>query len=150
MTTLTQKERMLLEDLKKQEQVCIDKYTKYSAEACDEQLKNLFSQLGQKETEHLQTINLILNGTIPPLPQNSPVTPEQYTPSACENKKNDEYLCSDALASEKHVSGEYNTIVFEFSATDVRDMLNHIQKEEQQHGYKIYNYMAQNGMYNAQ
>ena len=78
---------MLLEDLKKQEQVCIDKYTKYSAEACDEQLKNLFSQLGQKETEHLQTIHLILNGTVPPLPQNSPVTPEQYTPSACENKK---------------------------------------------------------------
>jgi ferritin len=26
--------------------------------------------------------------------------------------------------------------------------LNHIQKEEQQHGEQIYNYMAQNGMYN--
>jgi len=37
--------------------------------------------------------------------------------------------------------------VFEFSDTAVRDALNHIQKEEQEHGDKIYKYMAQNGMY---
>ncbi|PWM46786.1 MAG: spore coat protein [Clostridiales bacterium] len=149
MMALTQKEKTLLEDMKKQEQVCVDKYNRYSADACDGQLKNLFSQLGQKETEHLNTINQILNGTLPPLPQSqsSPLTPEQYTPSNCENKKNDEFLCSDALSTEKHVSGEYNTVLFEFSDTAVREMLNHIQKEEQEHGYKIYNYMAQNGMY---
>ncbi|WP_334299750.1 spore coat protein [Terrisporobacter sp.] len=30
----------------------------------------------------------------------------------------------------------------------MRQVLNHIQKEEQDHGEKIYNYMNQHGMYN--
>ena len=33
--TLTQKETSLLSDLKSQEQLCIDKYQRYSDEACD-------------------------------------------------------------------------------------------------------------------
>ena len=39
--TLTQKETGLLADLKTQEQLCIEKYTKYESEACDPQLKTL-------------------------------------------------------------------------------------------------------------
>ncbi|HHW60872.1 MAG TPA: spore coat protein, partial [Syntrophomonadaceae bacterium] len=31
-----------------------------------------------------------------------------------------------------------------------RQVLNHIQKEEQQHGEGIFNYMQNNGMYNLQ
>lgn len=64
-----------------------------------------------------------------------------------QNKQNDSYLCSDLLSTEKHVSSVYNTAIFEFKNTQIRDALNHIQKEEQQHGEEIYNYMAQNGMY---
>ena len=50
--TLTQKEQSLLKDLKDQEQLCIDKYTKHSACAKDPQLKNLFTQLAQHESFH--------------------------------------------------------------------------------------------------
>lgn len=57
-------------------------------------------------------------------------------------------LCTDLLSTEKHVSSVYNICVFEFRDTNIRDTLNHIQKEEQQHGEQIYNYMSQNGMYN--
>ncbi|MEG2144480.1 MAG: spore coat protein, partial [Oscillospiraceae bacterium] len=42
----------------------------------------------------------------------------------------------------------YDTSIFEFKNKNVRDTLNHIQKEEQEHGEKIYGFMAQNGMYN--
>ena len=40
---LTSKEITALEDLRTQEQSCIDKYTKYEKEAKDTVLKNLFS-----------------------------------------------------------------------------------------------------------
>ena len=48
MLNLTTKERMLLEDEKKHEQLCVQKYQDYSNKACDSELKNLFSQIGQK------------------------------------------------------------------------------------------------------
>ena len=52
-----------------------------------------------------------------------------------------------ALAGEKHVSGLYDTSVFEFRDGQARNVLNHIQKEEQEHGKQLYDYMTVNGMY---
>jgi spore coat protein CotF len=48
---------------------------------------------------------------------------------------------------EKHVSAVYNTAVFEFAQPLLRDVFASIQKEEQNHGEKLNNYMAENGMY---
>jgi len=62
---LTQKETTLLQDLKTQEKLCVDKYSKYSASACDGELKNIFSQIGKTEQQHLDTVNQILGGSIP-------------------------------------------------------------------------------------
>ncbi|MBR6549554.1 MAG: ferritin-like domain-containing protein, partial [Clostridia bacterium] len=63
--TLTQKETTFLNEFKTQEQLCIDKYTKYAGEACDSCLKNLFTELAQAERTHLNTINQMLNGQEP-------------------------------------------------------------------------------------
>jgi spore coat protein CotF len=52
------------------------------------------------------------------------------------------------LMTEKYVSGAYDTAIFEFRDPQVRQILNHIQKEEQQHGEAIFNYMESMGMYN--
>jgi hypothetical protein len=41
----------------------------------------------------------------------------------------------------------YDTCIFEFADANVRSLLNHIQKEEQEHGKMIYDYMAVNCMY---
>ena len=46
---LTQKETSLLKDLKTQEKLCVDKYTQYSADARDPQLKTLFSDIAAVE-----------------------------------------------------------------------------------------------------
>ena len=46
----------------------------------------------------------------------------------------------------KYVSATYNTSVFEFAQPKLRNVLNHIQKEEQEHGLKIYQYMSANNM----
>ena len=62
---LTQKETSLLKDMKEQEQICVEKYNKYASDACDGQLKNLFTQLGQTEQQHLNTITQIMSGTVP-------------------------------------------------------------------------------------
>jgi predicted Zn-dependent protease len=45
---------------------------------------------------------------------------------------------------------DYNTAIFEFVDTNVRQVLNHIQKEEQQHGEGVFHYMMNHGMYNPQ
>ena len=50
----------------------------------------------------------------------------------------------------KYVSGTYDTAIFEFKDTQVRDVLNHIQKEEQKHGEAIFKYMESKGMYQPQ
>ena len=70
--TLTQKESSLLSDLKSQEQLCIEKYGKYSNEARDPALKNLFSEILTNEQKHLDTVNSILAGTEVTMPAASP------------------------------------------------------------------------------
>ena len=148
---LTQKEMMLLNDLKGQEQLCIEKYSRYSAEAFDGNLKNLFTDIGNVEKSHLDTINSMLNGTFTQLSGGSgnsnSASPIAVSSCTGSQKDSDAYLCTDALAGEKHASSLYDTCIFEFSDVNVRNALNHIQKEEQQHGEKIYAYMAKNCMY---
>lgn len=151
---LTQKETSLLKDLKSQEEICVKKYNDYACQAHDGQLKGLLSSIGQVEQQHLDTINQIMGGTIPQMnsgggggkPQLT-FTPTYNMASTDPNKQKDAYLCSDLLSTEKHVSSVYDTAIFEFKNTQLRDILNHIQKEEQEHGEQIYNYMEQNGMY---
>lgn len=95
-----------------------------------------------------------MSGTIPAIQsgENKQIqqtfTPTYNMSDSSQNKQKDSYLCTDLLSTEKHVSSTYNTCIFEFRDTNIRNILNHIQKEEQQHGEHIYNYMAQNGMYN--
>ena len=150
--TLNQKETTLLTDLKSQEQLCIEKYTKYSSTAHDGELKNLFTTLAQNEQKHLDTITQILGGTEVKMSSESPSAAEaklECKMSTCNEteKKEDAYLCKDALAMEKHVSSVYDTSVFEFTSPVLRDTLAHIQKEEQNHGEQLYSYMSANQMY---
>lgn len=149
--TLTPKESSLLADLKSQEQLCIEKYGKYEADAHDPCLKSLFKSIKSTEESHLSTVSRIMSGeevstnTAP-----SAVSQKlECQMSACSEseKKSDAFLCKDALAMEKHVSGLYDTTIFEFTSPTLRDTLNHIQKEEQNHGEQLYEYMSKNNMY---
>ncbi len=158
MTQLTQKEIMLLKDEKEQEELCIKKYTKYMQQAQDPQLKQLFSSILQHEQQHLNTINSLLSGNVPSMSgqgqqsqQGQQGQQNQMNMQAMKSQtgynQNDADICHDALATEKYVSSVYNTAIFEFKDHDTRQILNHIQKEEQEHGEQIFNYMHQNGYY---
>lgn len=147
---LTQKELTLIKDLKDQEQLCIDKYTKHSGCAVDSQLKALFAGIAGTERKHLETLCQIENGTVPSVQSGDKPLPtfhQTYNPTESEDKKNDCYLCTDLLTTEKHASHLYDTCIFEFKDSGVRQVLAHIQEEEQQHGKAIYDYMATNSMY---
>ena len=148
--TLTQKETSLLNDLKTQEQLCIDKYTEYEKSACSPELKTIFGNIKKTEESHLSTVTKMLGGEEVKMPDTTPeAKPCGCMPSSCSDadKKHDKFLCQDALATEKHVSSLYNTSVFEFTSPIMRDTLAHIQKEEQNHGETLYSYMSVNGMY---
>ncbi|HAA34103.1 MAG TPA: spore coat protein [Firmicutes bacterium] len=155
---LTQKEQMLLQDQKSHEEICIQKYKNYAEQAQDPQLKQMFSSFAEQEQQHWNTINQILSGQVPDMSQQqNQGQGQQYNPAASEVKQQmkgamgnqgDASLCTDMLMTEKYVSGTYDTAIFECVDTNVRQALNHIQKEEQQHGEAIFNYMKNKGMYN--
>lgn len=149
--TLTQKEHSLLLDLKSQEQLCIEKYGKYEQDANDPCLKSLFKSIKSTEESHLSTVSRIISGE-EVTTNTAPTAVSQKLEcqmSSCseQQKKSDAFLCKDALAMEKHVSGLYDTSIFEFTSPTLRDTLNHIQKEEQNHGEQLYEYMSKNNMY---
>ena len=150
----TQKEASLLEELKSQEKICVEKYGKYAQQALDPQLKQLFEQIRQTEQQHEQTVTQMLNGSVPQMNQQAGQQQNQasgqlpaYSAQPTPEKQADAYLCQDALGTEKHVSSVYDTSIFEFRSPQARQVLNHLQAEEQQHGEMIYAYMARNGMY---
>ena len=148
---LTQKETTLLTDMKGQEKLCVEKYTKYSSVALDPQLKDLFTALANVEQGHLNTLTQIDQGNTPSQNGGAQTVPtsfsSHYGMGDTPDKQSDCYLCSDLLSDEKHVSSLYNTCIFEFKDKNIRDALNHIQKEEQEHGKAIYDYMSTNNMY---
>jgi Coat F domain. len=173
--TLSTKERYLLEDQKTHEEQCIIKYDNYSNLASDSELKTIFKNLSQKEREHLQTINQLLNGQLPSMGGQSDSGSQQQQNSLQQNsqqqnsqqqnqqgntspmmrqvtteqgfKITDKEMCIDMLSTEKYVSGTYDTAIFEFKDPRIRDVLNHIQKEEQKHGETLFLYMQSKGMY---
>ena len=174
----TQKERTLLEDQKNHEEICIEKYSNYASLTQCPELKNIFESNGQAEQEHYNTLDQLLKGQMPQMQQSGSqqggqqsmqmksqqmqsqqsVNQQQmsqkssFMPNGQSSNYNtsDKDLCTDMLMTEKYVSGAYNTAIFEFRDPQVRNILNHIQKEEQQHGEKIYKYMESKGMYQVQ
>lgn len=149
---LTQKEKTLLEDQKIHEEICIQKYTNYAQQAKDPQLKQLFNQHASQEQQHYNTINQLLQGQQPIINGNQGVQQQipqiQSQPQAGMTNQEDASLCTDMLMTEKFVSSAYDTAIFESAHSPVRQTLQHIQKEEQEHGEGIFNYMQQHGMYN--
>lgn len=150
--TLTQKETDLLQDLKGQEQLCIEKYEQWARAAASEELATLFRALAEVERGHLTTVSDMLAGKVstPSGASTSPLSgcaTDKVTYANEDDRKKDAFLCADMLATEKHVSSVYNTGIFEFSDPQARRMLNHIQSEEQQHGLKLYEFMSANAMY---
>ncbi|EGT3617166.1 spore coat protein [Clostridium perfringens] len=195
MTTLTNKETMLIKEEKANEELCIAKYEKSIKEAQDPELKQLFSSILSHEKQHLTSLNRILNGDVPNIQQeaqsqqssnqqsssqnspqsntgnfnqgnsqfsnsgfnnsqlnifqnemNSKFSMETASEISPNNKFHGDYtLCQDALSTEKYISSSYNTAIFDCLDTQIRKVLNHIQKEEQEHGEQISNYMISHG-----
>lgn len=166
---LSNKERMLLQDQISHEEMCIQKYKKYANEAQDPQLIQLFNTYAGQEQQHYNTVNQILSGQMPNTGQSGAGQGQGQSQALTQTQAGggtgaplamkyggmgqnsaDALLCKDMLAMEKYISGTYDTSIFECTQTTVRQALNHIQKEEQQHGEGLFNYLQSHGMYNVQ
>ena len=173
---LTQKEQQLLSDQLNHEKVCIEKYNNYAQQVQDPQLKQMFSQYASEEQNHYDTVSQLLSGQQASMSagagqgygegQGGPQGQSQQRRGAHQQQggqaasfqgsagaagmtnQEDATLLGDMLMTEKFVSGAYDTAIFESANPEIRQSLQHIQKEEQQHGEGIFNYMSQHGMYN--
>ncbi len=147
---LNQQEKMFLNDLRTQEELCVEKYRFYAGEAKDDELKQLFRRIQKQEKAHYDALGEMLDGKIPELKNNA--GSESYEPKATYKaadtpaKKHDCFLCTDSITTEKYVSGAYNNDLFRFSSPDVRAALNDIQSDEQNHAELIYKYTPVNSM----
>ena len=148
---LSQKERMLLEDGKKQEELCVKKYQGYASKVQDVTLKNLLTEIAQEEQHHHNMIDQMLQGVAPNMTHVGGATTPQNdsTFKASSGNTNDQLLLEDLLSTEKYVSSFYDTLVFESADPKVRQAVQHIQKDEQGHGEKLFNYMNSHGMYDV-
>jgi hypothetical protein len=149
---LTEKETTTIRDLQTQEQSCIEKYKRYGQEAKDPVLKALFGELQQEEQKHYDSLQQVLDGTVPRCNVNDR-NGKNYNPTAsydsmssAEDKKTDCFLATDCIGTEKMVSGTYNSDVFVFGDSDVRKLLADIQVEEQNHAEMLWKYKTVNGM----
>lgn len=155
--SITQRERKILEDQKRHEEMCVQKYSNYANQAQDPELKQMFQTYAEQEQGHLNTLNQMLAGTAPDMQQQDQQNQQsqqqaQAGPNPMQNSmasQTDEMLCRDQLSTEKFVSSAYNTAIFDFSDTNARKVLNHIQKEEQEHGEGIMHYMKKKGIYQS-
>lgn len=152
MANLKEKEITAIKDLQTQEKSCIEKYKRYGQQAKDPVLKDLFGQLQKKEQEHYDTLGRVLNGEIVSCDCNDS-DGKNYQPKATytamsspEDKENDCFLATDCIGTEKLVSGEYNTNVFNFGEAWLRKLLADIQIEEQNHAEMLYKYKTVNQM----
>ena len=131
---LSEKEMAAIKDLQTQEKTCVEKYARYSKEAKDP-----------------DSLEQVLNGSVPPCDCNDS-DGKQYSPKATydmkesEDKKNDCFLATDCIGTEKLVSSEYNMDVFVCGEPSVRKLLADIQIEEQNHAEMLYKYKTVNSM----
>ena len=149
---LSEKETTTIQDLQTQEQSCIEKYKRYGQEAKDPVLRDLFSRLEKEEQRHYDTLSQVLTGDVLQCDCNDSEGGE-YNPTATydsmsnsDDKKADAFLATDCIGTEKLVSGEYNTNVFNFANSKLRKLLADIQIEEQNHAEMLYKYKTVNGM----
>lgn len=153
--TFNKKEQSLLKDLQSEEKMCAEKYRKAAENANDPFLQQMFNEIGQDEQEHYETVTQMLSGVMPEPSDkaNRKSRSGEKSPEALKSKvgraakQQDQYLLDDLLATEKFVSGAYNTSVFEFSDEKARQTLSKIQQQEQHHGKQLSAYMQANGMY---
>ena len=149
---LSEKETTTIQDLQTQEQSCIEKYKRYGQEAKDPVLRDLFNRLAKEEQRHYDTLSQVLTGDVLQCDCNDSEGGE-YNPTATydsmsnsDDKKADAFLATDCIGTEKLVSGEYNSNVFNFANSKLRKLLADIQIEEQNHAEMLYKYKTVNGM----
>ncbi|MCM1367575.1 MAG: ferritin-like domain-containing protein [Roseburia sp.] len=147
---LNQKETQLITELKTQEQLCVQKYDFYAAQAKDPELKSLFKQISKHEQNHFDMLDSLMNGVVPQIKHKAPLA-ANYNPQATNtgdkaSKDFDKFLCTDIIATEKYVATAYNDDLFYFASTDVRNILNAIMTDEQNHAEMIWKYKVANKM----
>ena len=159
---LSQKEKMILQDEKNQEELCVIKYQNYASQAQDPSLQQLLNTIGTEEQNHYNWIDQMLQGQQPNIGSGQQSQQQQggqaqqsqqqgwQAQQQAMGSAGDKILCNDLLSTEKYVSGTYDTGIFEAANPTVRQTLQHIQKEEQHHGELLFNYMNSHGMYNVQ
>jgi len=143
----------------------VSKYQNYAQQSQDSKLSQLFNKIAGEEQNHYNTVNQLLQNGGQGQPgqsggqgQSSQSGSQMSQASGQINLSqkgsgssgSDKYMLHDMLSTEKYVASAYNTGVFESAQPNVRQALQQIQQDEQNHGEQLYQYMSSHGMYQTQ
>jgi rubrerythrin len=147
---LSQRESECIQGLIKQESLCVEKYNQAANAACDPNLKNLMTALAENERQHHDTLTQMAGGTVPEVGKQGhrqqTMQPAVSSVKDSAGRQCDQFLCEDLLATEKQASSQYDASIFTFCDQNACTVLNHMQKEEQEHGRLLHSYLEKNGM----
>ncbi len=147
---LNQKECQLVTELKAQEKLCVQKYDFYAKQAKDPELKKLFKTLLKQEQTHYDMLQSLSEGNIPKITNRKPLSanyePQKSHSGNKEDLEFDKFLCTDLITTEKYVATDYNNDLFYFVSPEVRNVLNAIMTDEQNHAEMIWKYKQANKM----
>ena len=171
---LTTKEKTLISDTLSAEEICNQKYKYYAANANDQEVRQLFSNLVQQEDQHVQMLTDALNGNFDveaaqqrsssfrQKSQKRKSDPKMTSKSADMEIANnamsakdtkdvegldDRQILQDALMTVKHLSGNYDISVLEAANHEVFQTLEQIQQDKHLHKQEIFQLMNQKGWY---
>ena len=172
---LTSKEKTLITDTLTAEEICNQKYKYYAANASDQEVRSLFSNLVTQEDQHVQMLNDALNGNFDIETAQSKSFRQQSSQQrksdikmtnkkadmeiansamSAKNTENvdgltDRQLLQDSLMTIKHLSSNYDISILESANREVFHTLEQIQRDKHDHKQEIFELMNQKGWYSV-
>lgn len=113
----------------------------------DPRLKALIAMLREQDEEHYKMLAQLEQDIIPMVERNERENHLKVPEGKGKGTTIDARYCTDLFEGEKSLSSEIDQAIFKIRDSAVRNVLNYIQKQQQEHGRLLGQYMDEELMY---
>lgn len=136
-----------LRSLMKTMDVHIQRYRFCEKNTPDFRLKALLAMLLKQDEEHYRTLIQLEQGIIPIVGRDDRESRLKVPDGKGRGNRIDARYCREMYEGEKFLSSEIDQTIFKVRDSSVRNVLNYIQKQQQEHGRLLGQYMDEELMY---
>lgn len=125
----------------------INRYGYCVKNAPDVRLKALVILLQKQDEEHYKMLIQLEQGIIPMIGRNDRESTLKVPKGKGGGTRVDARFCTDLYEGEKNLSSEIDQAIFKIRDSSMRNVLNYIQKQQQEHGRLLGQYMDEELIY---